>query len=100
VARYHPSTVFQSEVVVHGLAESLRASLCRIPDYAESSMKHLHLALSWRTETIKRFGIAAPQRKIGIPNRPTMSFAQAYVAVTFVIDLQTSLGEPTGWGRR
>ena len=23
------------------------------PDYAESSMKHLHLALSWRTETIK-----------------------------------------------
>jgi len=29
------------------------AALCRIPDYAESSMKHLHLALSWRTETIK-----------------------------------------------
>jgi hypothetical protein len=63
-------------------------------------MKHLHLALSWRTETIKRFGIAGRQPKIGIPNRTTMRFAQAYVAVTFVIDLETSLGEPTGWGRR
>src|ERR1700687_587454 len=29
------------------------AALCRLPDYAESSMKHLHLALSWSTETIK-----------------------------------------------
>ncbi len=43
--------------------------LCRIPDYAKSSMKHLRLALSWRTETIKpsrhsREGV------IGLSRRP------------------------------
>jgi len=45
------------------------ATLCRIPDYAESSMKHLHLALSWRTETISRFGIAG--RNYRPSGRPT-----------------------------
>ena len=29
------------------------ATLCRIPDYAESSMKDVHLALSWRTKMTK-----------------------------------------------
>jgi hypothetical protein len=46
------------------------AALCRIPDYAESSMKHLHLALSWRTETIKPIRHSR-EKIIGLSGRPT-----------------------------
>jgi len=46
------------------------AQLCRIPDYAESSMKHLHLALSWRTETIKPIRHSR-EKIIGLSGRPT-----------------------------
>ena len=34
-------------------------ALCRIPDYAESNMKHLYLALSCALRRSSRFGIAA-----------------------------------------
>jgi hypothetical protein len=44
--------------------------LCRIPDYAESSMKHLHLALSWRTKTIKPIRHSR-EGVIGLSGRPT-----------------------------
>jgi len=46
------------------------ATLCRIPDYAESSMKHLYLALSWRTETIKPIRHSR-EKIIGLSGRPT-----------------------------
>ena len=46
------------------------ATLCRIPDYTESSVKHLHLALSWRTETIKPIRHSR-EKIIGLSGRPT-----------------------------
>jgi hypothetical protein len=58
-------------------------------------MKHLHLALSWRTETIKaiRHNLApAEDRNTELA---TIRFAQAYLVVTFVIDPKPRLGAPT-----
>src|ERR1700731_2770260 len=51
------------------------ASLCRIPDYAESSMKHLHLALSWRTETIKAIRNSVAYAACGMSAGPVLGFA-------------------------
>ncbi|MCU1297182.1 MAG: hypothetical protein JWO91_1460, partial [Acidobacteriaceae bacterium] len=39
------------------------ATLCRVPDYAESNMKHLHLALSWLLRRSTRFGIGGMELK-------------------------------------
>jgi site-specific recombinase XerD len=52
-AVWHVVRDYAAKAGIDKLALHDLRSYARIPDYAESTMKHLHLALSWRTETIK-----------------------------------------------